>query len=195
MERSDTHHPKPNEKRWVLLRSTHPTLMRNAISAAALILRFPCPSEVKTSPKSWRQLSLLDLAGRVSMDALTKRRHQPHGDKRRFSAGSFSYLSLQACGRNRAAGYRDGLGHSDHRVANPQDKYCGCNGDSDRHRHSIDRKSGGTGCEREGLVGRQTCTSAWRRSVDINHSVNRRHSGFADDDNGRAGAQRNCCGG
>src|SRR5688572_4767458 len=152
--------PSQMKKRWASLRSTDPTLLRNAISAAALILRFPRPSEVKTSPKSWRQLSLLDLAGGVSIDALTKRRHQPHGDKRRFSAGSFSYLSHQACGRNRAAGYRNGLGHSDHRVANPQDKYCGCNGDRDRHRYSIDRKSGGAGCERDGLVGRQVRASA-----------------------------------
>ncbi|MBT1514628.1 hypothetical protein KIP88_29475 [Bradyrhizobium sp. SRL28] len=39
-----------------------------------VILRFPYPSETKTSPKSWRRLSLLDLAGGVLMDAINKRR-------------------------------------------------------------------------------------------------------------------------
>ena len=61
------------------------------------ILRFRNPSEVKTSPKSWRRLSLLDLAGGVLMDGINKRRHRPNGDKRWFPAGSFSDLSLRAC--------------------------------------------------------------------------------------------------
>ena len=66
-------------------------------------------------------------------------------------------------------------------------------GDSDRHRYSIDRKSGCACCERDGFVGRQIGASAWSRSVDVNSSINRRHSGFAAD-NGCADARRNCCG-
>ena len=53
-----------------------------AISALAqsnpgirVILRFPNPIETKTSPKSWRRLSLLDLADGVLVDANNKRRH------------------------------------------------------------------------------------------------------------------------
>ena len=59
---------------------------------------------------------------------------------------------------------------------------------------SIDRKSGCARCERDGFVGRQIGASAWRRSVDVINSINRRHSGFAADYNGSADARRNCCG-
>ena len=82
---------------------------------------------------------------------------------------------------NRAAGYREGFGQRGYLVANPQDEYFGGNGDSDRYRDSIDGKSGCARCERHGFVGRQIGASAWRRSVDVNNSINRRHSGFAAD--------------
>src|SRR3989442_13710864 len=46
--------------------------------------RFPNPSEIKISPKSWRRLSLLDLAGGVLMDANNKRRHHQMATKDGF---------------------------------------------------------------------------------------------------------------
>ena len=39
-------------------------------------------------------------------------------------------------------------------VANPQDEYFGCNGDSDRYRNSIGGKSNCALCERHGFAGR-----------------------------------------
>ena len=132
---------------------------RNVVFHHCVILRFPNPIETKTSPKSWRRLSLLYRAGRVSMDAINQRRHQPNGDRRWFPAGSFSYFSLPECRRNGAAGCREDLGHSDPLLANSQGEHFGCSGHRDRHRYPIGRKSGGARCERDGLVGRQTGAS------------------------------------
>jgi len=57
-----------------------PFIFASAVSApagrSAQSRRFPNPSEVKTSPKSWRQLSLLDLAGSVLVDESNKGRLQ-----------------------------------------------------------------------------------------------------------------------
>jgi hypothetical protein len=47
-------------------------------------LRFPNPSDVKTSPKSWRRLSLLDLAGGVLLRENNERRHHPMANKDGF---------------------------------------------------------------------------------------------------------------
>jgi hypothetical protein len=46
-----------------------------------LIVRFQNPIENKTSPKSWRRLSLLDRAVGVLMVPINERRHQPNGDR------------------------------------------------------------------------------------------------------------------
>jgi hypothetical protein len=51
---------------------------------AGVILRFPRPSEVNTSPKSWRRLSLLDLASRLLLDRNNKRRQQSMATKDSF---------------------------------------------------------------------------------------------------------------
>jgi hypothetical protein len=55
-------------------------------SGRRVILWFPNPSEIKTSPKSWRGLSLLDLAGGVLVEANAnnERRHPPMATKDGF---------------------------------------------------------------------------------------------------------------
>ena len=85
-----------------------------------------------------------------------------------------------------AVGYRESLGQSRYLVANPQDEYFGCNGDSDRCRGYIGRKSSRAPCERHGFAVRHIGVAAWHRSIDANNSINRRHSGFAADCKGRA---------
>ena len=156
------------------------------------ILQFPSPSEVNTSPKSWRRLSLFDRASRLLLDPNSKGRQQSHGDKRQFPAGRpFSRLSLRRCRGDRRAGYRHGLEQSGHGVANPQGQHFRRGGDGDRHRHPSDGKSGlaGSGCH--GCVDRQIRVPAGRRSIDGDNASNRRRAGGAAGDGRYAGARGN----
>ena len=74
-----------------------------------------------------------------------------------------------------------------------KDRYFDCNGGGNRVRGSVGGKSSRAPCERHGFAGRQICASAWHRSVDANNSINRRRSGFAADNRGRADGRQHCC--
>ena len=69
-----------------------------------------------------------------------------------------------------------------------KDEYSGCNGGGDRA--SAGGKSSRALCEGHGFAGRRQIGSlACHRSVDANHSINLRRSGFAASGKGRAGAR------
>src|SRR5258708_30344682 len=125
------------------------------------------PLRQRGYPKPMRRLLLWGTLDRVT--GVARGWLSPHAidcnERRLRSRLSYTSLSLRSGRRTRAAKYRTSMGQSSYLIANPENKYLGGSGDSDRLRDSIGGRSNCALCERHGFAARHIGASVWHRSA------------------------------